>query len=220
MTRTRPLSLRFKRDKSFCSHRERSPPHYTSLDSATGTARHCKITTEDATAIIADNLPQPDFVTAAQHLTNHATEIGRVANVPAFQQGNQILDALNNLTDRITAMSTQVADMKPRLTDHLNGMDNRLGGLQQRVTAGFVRLEGRINEVSPRLDASNHSVLAIMNNTSIIDGSAALHPFHNANTNQPIPSFPANADAFQNLTVPDLDIIFWALSACRSPQQA
>ncbi|KAF2829031.1 hypothetical protein CC86DRAFT_453766 [Ophiobolus disseminans] len=139
--------------------------------------------TRSQDSTMAQNLgPQSDFDAIADNMRN-------MANIPAIHQDNQILAALNTLSN---AMNAQFAAIKNRLTN----IDNRLNGLDQTMT---------------RTTANIHNNAAIVQNGRLFNGTQSLVELHDPTTNLRVPNFPQTGDALKGLNVNQLDTLIAAL---------
>ena len=105
--------------------------------------------------------PQPDFHLISQTHQNlagghqnlagdHQTlanELGKIPNLPQFQDPNVILDQLQQINDRLGGMNTRLDGIDGRLNgidDRLNGIDDRLNGMNDR----FDGIDDRLNTMT------------------------------------------------------------------------
>lgn len=169
MSRIKALPLLYKREGTGGTNSQHAP----------------QATTEEptkATTTMANNLPQPDFNAITQSVQVLATEMANMANLPAVQGGNAVLDAIQTLS---------------------NNMDNRLTAIDRHLND----LDTRIDNLSTRFDANSNNTFAFVMNTHVREETAALMPFHHAITNEEIPDFPENIAAINRLSFVQLNSI-------------
>jgi len=80
--------------------------------------------------------PQPDFNLISHHFSAAAAELQKCPNIPALQQGDAILQALQRITGRLDTID-----------GHLRTIDGRLDSIDVKLIAmeiGFDRMEARI----------------------------------------------------------------------------
>ena len=74
--------------------------------------------------------PQPNFDAIATAFNAAATEIQRCSNMPAVQQGNDILQILQRMEMRMERMETR-----------MERMETRMERIETRMESGFARQE-------------------------------------------------------------------------------
>jgi len=68
----------------------------------------------------AGNDEQPDFQVVVEALTNIAMHTARIINVPALNQGNRILEALDKLTQGVDDLRRELQEAKVDLQRELH----------------------------------------------------------------------------------------------------
>jgi len=98
----------------------------------------------------AGNDEQPDFQVAVEALTNIATPTARIINVPAFNQGNRILEALDKLTQGVNNLRRELQEVKVDLRREIQKNREDIAGLRQQL--------GQVQEV---VDGIGESVVVV-----------------------------------------------------------
>jgi len=100
------------------------------------------------------NLPQPDFDLIEQG----AHELGKLRNLPAFSQGQAILDAINQLGTHFTTQFGQLNTQVTQLSTQVNQVNTQLTQLDARVTqldARVTQLDARVTQLSTQINQVN-----------------------------------------------------------------
>jgi hypothetical protein len=143
--------------------------------------------------------PQPDFDRVRTSLNDFVDEMQSVVNLPAIQNANHILDALNAINGRLGGMEVRLGAIETRL----DGMDARLGGMDARLDGMDTRLDGietRLDRLDLRTAAANHNHSATIQNSRLFSGTQPLTALHHSTTNALIPGFPATGDELRGLS--------------------
>ena len=83
--------------------------------------------------------PQPNFNAAATALNAYATEIQRCSNLPAIQQGNDILQYLQRMETKMEKMETNIRDLRTRMETRMEIMEISIRDLRNDLDRGFTR---------------------------------------------------------------------------------
>ena len=75
---------------------------------------------------------QPNFQRAVEHLTAFTEEVALCGNIPAIQQGNQILDAIRGLEQRMEQRLTQMEQRLTRMETSIAGLVTNVARLETR----------------------------------------------------------------------------------------
>jgi hypothetical protein len=116
---------------------------------------------------------QPDFGRTRTSLNDFVDEIQSVVNVPAIQNANNILDALNRINGRLDVMDGRLNVMDGRLgaiETRLDGMDARLNGIDTRLDG----IDTRLDAMDTRTTATDHNHSAIIQNGRLHSGDQPL----------------------------------------------
>ena len=84
---------------------------------------------------------QPNFIHISQALHTAAEEFIKCPNIPALQQGAEILQALNGLTRRLETMEQNMNRRFNNIERRLDNMDKRLDNMDKRLDNMDKRLD-------------------------------------------------------------------------------
>ena len=79
------------------------------------------------------DVSQPNFIHISQALHTAADEFVNCPNIPALQQGAEILQALNGLTRRLETMEQNMNQRFNNIERRLDNMDKRLDNMDKRL---------------------------------------------------------------------------------------
>jgi hypothetical protein len=199
-TPTRPLPVRSKLDQKPPKLAGPTQPLPSPLDSISTTATPLSSLTDLSASTQTSSMnaqgqqpaPQPDFDRVRTSLNDFVDEMQSVVNLPAIQNANHILDALNAINGRLGGMEVRLGAIETCL----DGMDARLDGIDTRLDG----IETRLDRLDLRTAAENHNHSAIIQNSRLFSGTQPLTALHHSTTNALIPGFPATGDELKGLS--------------------
>jgi hypothetical protein len=166
--------------------------------------------------VMADNTllgPQPDFVqighaiqsiqSMGPAIQSVGTEIMKFQNIPAISQGNEILQAINQVANEVAGLRNDVAGLR----NEVAGLRNEVAGLRNSLTAMYAAY---FNFTHPLISCSEHNSLARLNNTAIRAADTALYPLRSTMANSEVPGFPATVGHLAAMTIAEIDPVLAA----------
>lgn len=182
------------------------------------------------------NLPQPDFDLIEQG----AKELGKIRNLPAFAQGQAILDAINqvcahvdtklNQFNQLDARITQLDTQFTQINTQLNQLNTRVAQLDTRVTQNHNIVTQNHNNVTQQitqlnqdmtqgfadlrvgLAATEHNTVARVANSHVDRSNVPLMALHDLATGVPIPGFPGTIAQITAMQGADVNNLLMALN--------
>ena len=119
-------------------------------------------------------------------------EVKRVRNIPALNDGNRIIAAIEEMTTRmetrIQGMETQMQEMETRLTQ-------RIEQVQTNITTSLKAYD-------------TNAATRVVNNNNVAKPNHDIEPLLDVVTGTPIPNFPTTVNQIMNLQRMSLLVLF------------
>ncbi|KAL8861715.1 MAG: hypothetical protein Q9178_001916 [Gyalolechia marmorata] len=148
---------------------------------------------------MADLPVLPDFEVISRSHTDlsrsHADlsrELRRCENLPALQEGSQILQAIQEFRDEMRAMREEIREIRVEIRE------TRVETQGLRVETREMREE--IRETKNSVTISNENSIARLHNSQIISPEQPLMALRSVLSDEPIPHFPTSTNDLQHLT--------------------
>ncbi|KAM3504740.1 hypothetical protein MY11210_008242 [Beauveria gryllotalpidicola] len=154
-------------------------------------------------------LQRPDFGLVASNFREAADHFDRAANLPAVDGGGHLLERMEAVMHRITAleqtmssritaleqtMSSRITtleqNMSSRITTLEQNMSSRITALEQTMSSRFDRVEGNLETLDRRMRVFEANSVARAQNSTAIREDSALTPLSSVNTGREIAQFP------------------------------
>jgi chaperonin cofactor prefoldin len=189
----------------------------------------------------AQQLPNlPNFPLMEQALGTFKTEVVKVANLPAWDEGATIITQLGQFMTRIEQrfeqmdqrfeqrfeqmdqrfeqmdrrfeqMDRRFEQMDRRFEQRFEQMETRMDQRFQQVFHHLTVIDASIQTITARLDATQHNTNAQFANYIANSDTSPLVPLHHSVTNEDIPGFPATTGDIGLLNRQMIDTIIEAL---------
>ncbi|KAI9792320.1 MAG: hypothetical protein M1816_002545 [Peltula sp. TS41687] len=136
-------------------------------------------------ANVVASSPQPDFNLVSQGLQLASSELAKCPNIPALQQGQSILDAIQRLSDTLNQARRETRESFREVGERLGRIDSRLDALETRVST----LDSRVSTLTSRVVAAERNAVARLHNRMLHSVDEELRPLYDTQ-NRPINQFP------------------------------
>ena len=78
------------------------------------------------------------FIAASEVFVTASQEIAHIPNIPALNNGQHLLDAINGLTRSVEGLRTEVASLRTEVTSLRTDMNSKFENLNLRLSAESV----------------------------------------------------------------------------------
>ncbi|KAF7856872.1 hypothetical protein EAF04_009633 [Stromatinia cepivora] len=177
----------------------------------------------------------PNLDRLSQAFSIVSEECPKFNNIPAFNQGADILNALTRLTDRVEGLAGQFEGLAgrvggfenalARLTDRVEGLQDQQTQMQRQIQQTqmqmqqmqtqmedrWQRIDQRFDSLETRIMALNLNSAARTQNSMVAFVDRQLSPLVNAGTSENIPEFPETPAALSRMSSANINRVLLAL---------
>ncbi|KAI2466464.1 hypothetical protein F4781DRAFT_405609 [Annulohypoxylon bovei var. microspora] len=153
---------------------------------------------------------QPNFAAMAQNMANLSEEFSLCRNLPAIDQGQQILAALQGIQADIGTIKADVTTLKEDVTTLKRDVaiiNTRLDNLEGTVAT----INTRLGRLETRIQASDANSIARLCNNSITSPDVELEPLRSVLNNQIIEDLITSTSGIKAFNGPKVNELLQAL---------
>ncbi|KAI0115422.1 hypothetical protein F4814DRAFT_419471 [Daldinia grandis] len=140
---------------------------------------------------------QPDFPTIASNYAGLSREFSRCINLPAVNEGNQILSVLRDIQSAVSRLEARMVKIETRM---------------EKIETRMERIETQFHELGIQMKAMDSNNISRLINSKGENQKAELQPFHAVSTGEQIENFPATVGDIQDLSNAELSRILLLLN--------
>jgi hypothetical protein len=147
---------------------------------------------------------QPNLDDSEHCWSEMLVEVKPVRDIPALNDGNRIIAAIEQMTTRLETRLQGVETRLQGMETRHQGTETRLQGVETRLQGMETRLTQRIDQFQTSIITSlkaydTNAVTRVVNNNNVTKPNHDIEPLLDVVTGTPIPNFPTTVNQIMNL---------------------
>jgi len=93
--------------------------------------------------------PQPDFQRMGMHLHGFVSEVDKLQNIPQFDTGRAILEAIKNLDTKVDGA---IKNLDTKIDEVIKNLDTKINGLRTELNTKITELSTKVVGIDMKID--------------------------------------------------------------------